>query len=88
MAKDVIDRVEWLEACLEQTQQQIQAQQHLLTWMLARLPERDVQNFLEQWGNECLGNPQLGEDVALISALYEDLPQQRAGCASAKDRSR
>lgn len=84
---NVIDRIEWLEARLEQTQQQIQAQQHLLTWMLARLPESDVQRFLEQWENECRGNPQLNEDVALISALNEDLPQQRAVCASAQDCS-
>lgn len=86
MAKDLIERIEWLEARLEQTQHQMQAQQHLLTWMLARLPETDVQSFLEQWQRECSGKPRLDEDVALISALIEDLPQLRDECASAQAR--
>lgn len=86
MAKDLIERIEWLEARLEQTQYQMQAQQHLLTWMLAHLPKQDVQSFLEQWKKECRGKPRLDEDVALISALNEDLPQQRAECASAQAR--
>ena len=85
MANDPIEQIELLEARLVQTQHQMEAQQHLLTWMLSRLPKRDVQSFLEQWETECHGSPRLDEDVALISALNEDLPQMRAECASDKE---
>ena len=88
MAKDPAERIEWLEARLEQTQHQMEAQQNVLTWMLSRFPKQDVQSFLDQWELECRGNPRLDEDAALISALNEDLPQLYAQGVFAQGRKR
>lgn len=84
MAKDLIQRIERLEAQQEQTQHQIEAQQHVLTWMLSRFPKHDVQHFLEAWEHECRCNPRFDEDAALISSLTEDLQQLYAQGVSAQ----
>lgn len=82
------EQIELLNARLEQIQHQMEAQQHLMTWMLARLPKQDVQGFLEQWEQGCRGNPRLDEDAALISALNEDLQHLRAQGVFAQGRKR
>lgn len=78
------EQMRLLEARIAQAQQQIQAQQHLIAWMLSRFPEMDVQHFLDQWDTDCNGSQSLEEDAALIAALREDLPPLRAGHAFAQ----
>lgn len=75
MTTDLLDRIARLEAALEMAQHQLEAQQHVLTWLLAQNPKHNVRDFLQRWALECEGNQRLEEDVALISALNEDLQQ-------------
>lgn len=86
MAKDLIERIEQLEAGFQMTQYQLQAQQHVLAWLLSRTPQVEVQGFLEQWMQECAGSEVLEHDAVLISALREDLQQLREECASSQAR--
>lgn len=81
MANDHLERIERLETGFEMIQFQLQAQQHVLAWLLHQQPQIEVNRFLAGWKQECKGVPALEHDEELIDALAEDLQQLRADCA-------
>lgn len=81
MANELVERIERLEAGFEMIQFQLQAQQHVMAWLLYQQPQIEVQRFLAQWKQECNGSPVLEHDESLIADLIEDLQQLRAAHA-------
>lgn len=74
----LFERIIRLEASLLMAERRLSAQQHVLSWLLARHPGDEASSFLAFQAFELEKNPKFEEDVALLDELREDVSQWRA----------
>jgi len=86
MTKDLIERIDLLEAKLKMADEQLFAQEQVLAWLLAQQPHEAALNFLQAQANELDGNPKFVEFVALLDSLSESVQERYASRASAQAR--
>lgn len=69
----------WTKARFEQLQDQVDAQQMIIGWLLSQLEETEyfdpdlVRGFLYHQADELADSPKFREYVAVIDSLFEDV---------------
>lgn len=84
MEKNLIERIEQLEAKLTMADEQLFAQEQVLAWLLAQHPREEALNYLQTQANELDGNPKFAEFVVLLDSLTESAREWHALQASAQ----